>query len=468
MKKIYIFLLAAATMLSSCDDFLTYEPSNSVDTENAFSTADDVINGLYGVYYTLGTYRFLGRDVIAMGDLAADNAWMAGTSGHFNSIYQWNITDSDSYLSEIWEYGYKALDRSIRVINAGEEILANGNLTEDNADKVKSAVAQAYGIKALTHFTLINIFGLPYNDANKTTPGIILVKDAPYVAFQEVTRSTVEEAYQLVLADIQSAKQYIDKVDADIFLMNKAALEALEARVSLYMGNWSSAKAAAEAAIVDSKGALVMDAEAYNNMWATITGTTEDIFVLAKTEDDNLSANALNTLYGSYGGQVTSGLVSLFGANDMRMQLFSGSGESVRGLKYKGLPSSAATSNIPVFRLPEMYLIIAEAKAQLGENDAVDYVYAIAQRNPDLQKSDIPTSKADFLEFISAERRRELFQEGHRYFDMRRTGEILNRVGGTAIITGWDPSKFSYPIPLSEINASGISQTPNWDSYLPE
>lgn len=101
MKKIYIFLLAAATMLSSCDDFLTYEPSNSVDTENAFSTADDVINGLYGVYYTLGTYRFLGRDVIAMGDLAADNAWMAGTSGHFNSIYQWNITDSDSYLSEI-------------------------------------------------------------------------------------------------------------------------------------------------------------------------------------------------------------------------------------------------------------------------------------------------------------------------------------------------------------------------------
>lgn len=469
MKKICIYLMAVSTWLggTACDDFLTYEPSDAVDTETAFKTADDVVNGMYGVYYTLGTYRFLGRDVLAIGDLAADNAWMTGGSGHFNSIYQWTITDSDSYLDEIWSYGYQALDRAVRVINAGEKMLAEGTLSEEKKSDVKASVAQAYAAKALSHFCLANIFSLPYTEGNKSSKSIILVKDAPYVAFEEVKRSTLEETYQCILADIQSAKQDIDLVGSDIFRLNKAALEALEARVCLYMGNWNGAKTASLAAIADSKGELVMDAVKYNDMWATNTGTSEDIFVLAKSEDDNLSANSLNTLYGSYGGQMTSGLVSLFSPNDMRSQLFTGTGESVRGLKYKGLPSSAATSNIPVFRLPEMYLIAAEAKAQLNETDAVDYLFAVAQRNPDVTKTDIPTDKQGLLKFISEERRRELFQEGHRLYDMRRTGEELNRVGGNTIITGWYPANFCYPIPVKEVNASGLEQTDNWYATLP-
>jgi hypothetical protein len=115
-----------------------------------------------------------------------------------------------------------------------------------------------------------------------------------------------------------------------------------------------------------------------------------------------------------------------------------------------------------------MYLIVAEAKAELGESDALDYVWEIAKRNADLQKSGIPTDKNGLLNFISVERRRELFQEGHRWFDLRRTGELMTRVGGNYPVTNWDASKFVYPIPSQEVNASGIAQNDGWSNNLPD
>lgn len=467
-RKINIFLsLVLAISLSSCDDFLTYTPSNSVGTDGAFNTAQDITNALNGVYYTVGTYRFYGRDVVALGDIAADNCWMTGTSGHYGEIYKYTINPDNPDLLDMWEYGYKAIDRCIRIIEVGPTLLESASATDKVT--IESAIAQAYGVKALSHFTLVNIFGLPYSNTNKSTPGIIIVKDKPIVAFEEVTRGTVEETYAQVLADIESAKKYISAVDYSVFYMNEAAIYALEARVKLYMQDWAGAITAAEKAMEISGGSLVTNPETYLKMWSDVAPTSEDIFTVGKLNNDNLSANALNTLYGSYSGKATSGLVGLFSEKDMRYGLFGdGSGEQIRALKFNGLPSSQATNNIPVFRLPEMYLIIAEAKAQLGQADAVDFVYEIAKRNPDLKKADIPTGKDALLQFISVERRRELFQEGHRWFDLRRTGEIMTRVGGNYPINNWDASKFVYPIPAKEVNASNIPQTEKWNDALPK
>lgn len=451
----------------SCDNFLTYEPSDSVNDATAFKTAKDVENALNGVYYTLGRYQFYGRDVLALGDIAADNCWMTGSSGHFDQIYKYTINDDSADLLDIWDGGYKTVDRAARLIKAGNELLSS-DLSEDDKATIKAAIAQAYGVKALAQFTLVNVFGLPYNEANKSALGIVVVKDEPIVAFQEVQRGTVGQAYDQVLADIQAARQNIGAVDNDPFLMNEAALDALDARVKLYMGDWTGAKTAAASAISKSGGSIVTSPGDYFNMWASVSATPEDIFTIAKLSNDNLSANALNTLYGSYDGKATSGLYNLFGANDMRITLFEGSGEMIRPLKFMGLPTSAATSNVPVFRLPEMYLIVGEAKAQLGESDAVDYVWEIAKRNADLEKSSIPTDKAGILNFISVERRRELFQEGHRWFDLRRTGELMTRVGGNYPVNNWDASKFVYPIPSQEVNASGIAQNDGWSDNLPQ
>ena len=469
MKHLLNIFIVAALLLSSvsCEDFLTYSPSDSVDDAEAFKTAKDVTNALNGVYYTLGTSTFYGRNVIATGDVAADNTYMLGTSGHFNEIYQYTLNESTGYMMEMWETGYRVLDRSTRLIKAGKALLAEGvSGTDETA--IRAAIAQAYALKALAHFTLVNIYGLPYSTANAGTLGIVVIDEDVIPPFTEVHRSTVADAYAQVLKEIGLAKEGIGLAASSSFHFNPAAVSALEARVKLYMKDWSGAIAAAQSAIDQRKGSLVMNAANYVSMWFDIVPTSEDIFTISKTPDDNLSANALNTLYGSYNGKATSGLVALFEENDMRLGLFGdGTGEQLRALKFDGMPSSRATSNIPVFRLPELYLIIAEAKAQLGQADALDALFEIARRNPDLKKEDLPAGKDELLKFISVERRRELFQEGHRFFDLRRTGELMTRSGGNYPITNWDASKFVYPIPANEINASGLEQNTGWASALP-
>lgn len=469
MKHTFRLLLASLIIVSitSCDDFLSYEPSGAIDDTEVFKTAKDVETALNGAYNTLGAYRFYGRNVVALGDLAADNMWMTGSSGHFDQIYKYTINDDLTDLLDMWSRGYYLLDRCTRLIIAGNEIAAT-DITDDDKVSINKSISQAYALKALTHFTLANIFGLPYSDVNQNTLGIVIVDENPISAFAEVSRATVGEAYEQVLKEINLAKQNIGLTDKSVFYFNEASLAALEARVKLYMKDYQGAINAAESAIDKKGGSLVMNAENYVNMWFDIAPTTEDIFTIGKTTDDNLSANSLNTLYNSYNGKAASGLIKLFAESDIRLGLFGdGTGEQMRALKFDGLSTSRATSNIPVFRLPEMYLIIAEAKAQLGQADAVDYVFEIAKRNPDLKKADIPTGKDALLNFISVERRRELFQEGHRWFDLRRTGEIMTRDGGSFAVANWDASKFVYPIPIKEINASGIKQNEGWSNALP-
>lgn len=469
MKIIKYTLLSIfiASLTVSCDDFLSFSPSDQILTGDAFQSPADIETGLYGLYNRFGFWPFMGRNVVALGDLAADNAWMTGSSGHFDNIYKYTVNTDTPDLLDIWGGGYLVANGAAQIIQAAPAVL-EAYSDAANVEKVNNGLAQAYALKAMSHFYLVNIFGLPYNQANASSSGVIIIKDEPIIAFEEVERGTVGDTYKQILDDITKAKSLISKGQFNAFTINEASIYAFEARVKLYMQDWGAAKTSAQKAIDLSEGEIVADSAKYNDMWGSISATSEDIFTIAKLSNDNLSANALNTLYGSYNGKILPGLYDLFGEKDMRQGLFNiAESGQIRGLKFKGLSESAATSNIPILRIPEMHLIIAEAKAQLEEADAVDYVFNVAMRNPDLNKSDIPTTKADLLNFISVERRRELFQEGHRWFDARRTGELMSRDGGITIFKNWDASKFVYPIPSQEVNASGIAQNDNWNKALP-
>ncbi|MDD3273522.1 MAG: RagB/SusD family nutrient uptake outer membrane protein, partial [Bacteroidales bacterium] len=123
-------------------------------------------------------------------------------------------------------------------------------------------------------------------------------------------------------------------------------------------------------------------------------------------------------------------------------------------------------SNIPVFRKSEMYLIAAEAYANLYEiDDARTALLYTAKRNSDIQSvDDLPNSQDELLIFIEDERVREFFQEGHRMYDLRRTGRAADIGGNSQFIF----ANFVYPIPANEINAGfGVVQNPDWHLNLP-
>ncbi|NLD24338.1 MAG: RagB/SusD family nutrient uptake outer membrane protein, partial [Bacteroidales bacterium] len=335
------------------------------------------------------------------------------------------------------------------------------------------SLSQFYALRALAHFDLVNLFGLPYKaGGGNSQPGIVVISDTPIEEFQQVTRSSVEETYTQILKDIESAKQYaggeLEEAADKYYYLNEAAIYALEARVNLYMHRYDAAIVAAEEAIElrDSEG---VNNQVYLSMWRDVVTTGEDIFTLKKSADDNLSANALNTLYGSYGSKVSEFTKTRFEATDIRSALVythRDYGNNHPG-KYDGLTTAAAVSNIPVFRLSEMYLIIAEAEAELG-NDLIaaqNALFYTAKRNTDITTiADLPATQEGLLEFIADERVREFFVEGHRFYDLRRTGVTATIAGDANFVA----ANFAFPIPSEEVNSGfGVTQNEGWSNNLP-
>lgn len=169
MKKIFksILTVAISLGLASCNfDLDTYQ---AIPTEDAFASVADVQNGLNGAYQSFGTYRFYGNNVVAIGDMATDVAIADPTSGHGVTINKYQINITEPILNEAWEYGYKVVDRSLRVILGANELMqSNKNLSEDDIAKLNLYISQGYALRAISNFYLVNLFGMPYqaNGAN--------------------------------------------------------------------------------------------------------------------------------------------------------------------------------------------------------------------------------------------------------------------------------------------------------------
>lgn len=470
MKSLKYFAYSAVVALAMASCNLDTEVFDQKDGDAAYTTLKDIANGTNGAYYLLGHYGFLGNYAIALGDFTSGISVGSASSGHFIAFSQFTFNEVAEEFDYVWLRGYQVIDACTNTINGAKELIANGTITASNQPEAYGYLGQCYGLKALANYYLVNYFALPYSAANKTAPGIILIKDKPTEAFAAVTRATVEEVYQQILSDIQSAEDAFSQGDDPDsgYYMGLMAVEGLKARVLLAMGDYAGAKAAALEAI-DLKGtgdANEADAtpnnSKYVSMWASVAETEEDIFTVKKSEDDNLSANALNTLYGSYECAIQNWVDGLFSDDDIRYQMMY-DGANLR--KYNGKPSQAVT-NIPVMRKSEMALIVAECEARLGNiAEAQDYLMYTAKRDAAItDASMLPSTADELIDFINDERVREFYGEGHRWFDARRQGL---KVSGDNF-SDWDIAKFVYPIPEAEINTgTGCTQNEGWFNNLP-
>ncbi|MGL5562648.1 MAG: RagB/SusD family nutrient uptake outer membrane protein [Tannerellaceae bacterium] len=474
-----ILALALSAGFTSCgSDFLDNDPHQQVDTDKAITSAAELASALNGIYYQLGRSQFVGRNLIATGDVASDNSNHSGKTSHFYNIFNFAINENNSYLSDMWETGYKIVDFSTRAILAGNKILAGefGAISEADKAEVYTQLGQAYGLKAYATFMMANVYALPYNSANANAKGLVLVNE-PIKPFEKVSRASLQETYDFVLDNITKARECYAQNDVESpngFYMSVAAVEALAARVNLYMENFDQAASAAQKSIDLKEGALIYDAAKYAALFDATDINSEDIFVVGKAANDNLSANSLNTLWSNYGVSYSSELSKLYFSDSILVDDKKELVEDIRlplvkttGGKYKGLPNNAAVSNIPVFRLPEMYLILAEAKLAKGDiAGAQEALLVVAKRNPAIEEvSDLPATKDALLAFIIDERRRELYQEGHRLFDARRLGLDMKVTNGTQLL---DAAKFVFPIPNTEINSGmGVEQNEGWSQNLP-
>lgn len=474
MNKFIAFALAATFTLSSCSlDTPTYDQKSG---EGAFSTLKDINNGLNGCYYYAGHYGFLGNYAVILGDMCGGVSNGSASSGHFYNFSTFTFSETADELDYIWLDGYKIVTGATTVINSANAMIEGNAISESSLPTAYNYLGQAYALKALANYYLVNLFALPYSQENLSKPGIVVIDKENTKAFAQVSRSSIEDTYAQILKDMKSAETaFASAGDAAVsspYYMGEMGLKALEARVYLAMGKYTEAEAAAKAALElkgngdgDAADAVPSDA-AYLAMWGDVAVNAEDLFTIKKSDDDNLSANSLNTAYGSYYCTFQNAAISKLGANDIRRSLLrDGDGGGTSSKKYDG-KSAAAVSNIPVFRKSEMALIIAECEARVGTiEQAKNYLMFTAKRDKNISSvDDLPATKDELLNFISDERVREFFGEGHRFFDARRMGQ---KISGDQF-SNWNISKFVFPIPSSEINTgTGCTQNEDWSDNLP-
>lgn len=497
VKYTAVILLALGFQYCTLDTDLYQE----IPTEDAYRGIQDVQNGLNGAYQRFGYYTFYGRNVPATSDMVSDISVASTSSGHFVSINQWSFNEYDGYVLDIWSAGYNLIDRCVRGINGGAALLESAqehNFSTSEVNELHGYLAQFYALRAMSNLMLVNIYGLPYQaGATNDQKGIVLVTTQPIKEFEQVKRATVGETYTQILADITKAKEHMGKLTAkqkgaiNQYYFNEAAIYALEARTKLYMQDYNGAKAAAQTAI-DLRKSGDETFESYVAMWKSTAITKEDIFTIVKSDNDNLSANALNTLYGSYKGSISPFVLSKFikemvpkldkdgnevkddDGNVVKVPVYyddirRGLIDKTHPMKFDGTATAQAVSNIPVFRKSEMYLIIAEANLKGSTVDipaAQNALLYTASRNKDIKiESDLPSTKEELIQFVSDERVREFFQEGHRYFDLRRTSEKATIAG----VANYQMSKFVFPIPDEEVQAGfGVEQNTGWNDLKPK
>ncbi|MCD7899076.1 MAG: RagB/SusD family nutrient uptake outer membrane protein [Bacteroides sp.] len=127
--------------------------------------------------------------------------------------------------------------------------------------------------------------------------------------------------------------------------------------------------------------------------------------------------------------------------------------------------SNAGTKNVIVMRLAEMYLAAAEASFKLGDSEtAAGYINVLRRRaavkTPVDYTNDMLVTKDDIsLDFLLDERARELCGELLRWFDLKRTKQLENRLGpgkANPDIVSFNPDKhYLRPVPQAEIDALG-------------
>ncbi len=480
-------LLMGSAMVSCGDDFLDSKQYNAVDLDTALNSVTNVGYALNGTYYNLFRYYFAGNYGTMIGDIASDISYWNGQNGHFNTLYQFSPTENDTYLYYIWDYGYKVVDNSARIIKAGK-VLEN-ELSGDELAELQMYMAEAYALRAYGSFYLANVFchQIKVAGADFSSELGIVVVDEPIAAEQQVSRATLGETYNQIISDLNNSISYFDKsgyVQGGTYFSPEAAYGLLS-RVQLYMENWDASISAAQNAIaISGIDTLTYDEASYKALYNGGGSNDESMFYLAIDATTNWSANSCGTLWSTYGYSPSPYLESIMGANDIRRCLWATSGTSTPAvpiMAYGGKFGCFSTGNPAaatnyLINAPEMFL--NQAESYLNKNDltnARENLLVVAKRNPDIASvDDLPATSAELKSFIQDERARELFQEGHRLWDLRRWNKTCNvySTGApeiAAFIENVQLGNVVFPIPVDEINTGyGVVQNPNWQSSLPK
>ncbi len=493
MRRNIILAAAGLTLLfSSCkEDYLEVNPTNAVSEADVFKTSNNAwgaINGMHrAMYFQWGNSDQAGQGgmMIHM-DYMGEDLIFTTSNQWFIQTYRWQMHRTANASSLEWAYYlyYRLIGNANMII--GNIDGAAGPAADKNAVK-----GQALAYRAWAHHQLVQLF------AQRYVPGT--ANDQLGVPLLTMTttegqpRATVEEVYAQINQDLDEAITLLEGYNRTLRAaatakshINANVARGLKARVALTQGRWAdAARFAAEARQGFSLMSNAQYQEGFNDVnnpeWMWGSDQADDQQTFFHSFFAFMSANFNSTNIRTAPKVINSELYEMIPGTDVRSKMWDPTGATIpappggRKLPYgtkKFLAKGASSSvgDVVYMRAAEMYLIEAEAYARLGRT--VNAVTALStllrNRNPAYVATTL--TGAALVDEIMIQRRIELWGEGFRFLDLKRTNSPLDRRGlnhneafatPDAMFIPANSNLWQFLIPQSEINANKAIQAQN-------
>lgn len=391
MKK-YILLIISAIIFLSCSDMLDIYPHSAI-SPGAVKDKDlpALANGMYNKVQNMPRESFILNDLV--GGLV-----MGKLNANANDLINTITKIDDATIRSTWNGYFLALSQVNNVLS----ITSNMEMTPE-VKKVKGA---GHFFRAYIYVNLVTHWG-----------NVPILEES---TMDNIPRDQAENVWQFIERDIEKSIELLQpftEVGNYYFVSQDAAL-ALKARVALYRGKKAEAAQIAEDLI--TKGQFKLDD--FEKIFRKAPNT-EIIFAFENlTEESSVKMSELfyNYSHPNKGSRIyrpTMQIVTLFDDTDNRKLI---SWDTFGGEDCFNKYPSGQTGTDPVilFRAAELYLISAEAQGLAG----INRLNELRNKRGLANISPAPATDDEYLDLILVERSKELLTEGHRYYDMIRTG----------------------------------------------
>ncbi|TPG67467.1 RagB/SusD family nutrient uptake outer membrane protein [Hymenobacter nivis] len=471
----------------SCqNDLLSPVPTTAFSDQVVFSTPARIALQVNNLYAYVKTGSFLGGRYQIYGDIRA-NDFVNRTSNGVTGLGVWNHTLTEASQNDVintWGAAYAAINQA-NVFLAGLDnnaaLFVAPTFAADYATTANNYRGEARLLRALSYYSLLQLYARPYTDGNGSKPGLplrILAETGPQN--NDLARSTVAEVYAQILSDLNFAETNLPltygSATLNVTRAHRNTAIALKTRVYLSMGRYADVITEANK-LVPTAAPFAASSGVANALNASVTAvfaapqeTAESILSFPFTaQDPPGTQNQLAFYYlpaslgggGEYGLNTGAGSIyanTNWAATDARRVNFvAKSGTEYFLTKYpNGTPF---IDKAPVIRYAEVLLNLAEARVR--STNTVD-AQALVLLNAVRSRSSATPYTAAGLGTVAAttdalllERRIEFLGEGLRNMDLMRLGATIPGKGSIGAV---EPTNVLYvwPIPSTELATNAL------------
>lgn len=442
-------------------------PSSKVTEENFYTNSDDYLEVLDEVYSNIQNNNYYGIYFPVLSSVPSDivEVLEPNSSNEANNLSFFRKVDR--YEMPIADRFYNQAYQAIRGTHTILEHLQEEEALNEQEQLKKELMGEAHLLRGFIYFDLNRIFGgIPnvignkgvtiqsqwqafYEDNNADDSNCDEAYEECNGTDDDYKRPTLAEAFKFIETDLLKAVDLLDS-STELGKVNQLTAQALLARLYLYTQEFSKADIFATKVIENNSVTL---ADNYREIFET-GNAGEIIFSL---ENDG---QALRRWYqpATENGYQNLAVHPEF-ANKVRSRPADERNEVLKSYSFEGddiytLSKFQSSNTFPVIRLAEIYLIRAEAEAQLGSlSQALNDVNMIRNRASlaDTTGSGVDT-KDEVLDAIQLERSVELMGEGHRWVNLVRTGQAMRTLQNITLSNGGEVTlnaehKQIFPIP---------------------